>query len=78
MVERERAAFKRAIEAGGAIEHGDVWFNAFFFDQPGKVGCVAITGIGDNPLRPQSKALERTLDHPALRSLNRPGFTGDL
>jgi len=49
------------------IVSGHMRLNAFFLDQPGEIGRIAITGIGHKPVRPQAKAFLRPLNHSALR-----------
>jgi hypothetical protein len=79
-VEREVGARERAVTAGGMVDHGDVWFDAFFLDQPDKIGPVAIAAIANQSLGPQAEALMRPLDPAsgAGRSLGPDGSQSSL
>ena len=62
------AAREGAVIPLRLIEHGDVWRDAFLFDQPVQHRSRSVGGIPDKPLRPETKALLRPLDHCLCRA----------
>jgi hypothetical protein len=63
----EVVARESTVGALGFVEHRDMRLNPALVHQPGEVLGRTVTGVCRQPLRPQAKALLRTLDHPALR-----------
>src|SRR5215216_2960182 len=50
------------------VEHGDMWRDAFLLDQPVQHRSCPVSGISNKPLRLETEALFRSLDHSLCRA----------
>src|SRR5690242_20524206 len=50
------------------VEHGDMWRDALLLDQPVQHRSRPVGGIPDKPLRLETEALLRSLDHGLCRT----------
>src|SRR5450432_607452 len=64
----EVAARERAVVSLRLIEHRDVWRDALLLDQPVQHRSRPVSGIPDKPLRLETKALLRSLNHGLRRT----------
>src|SRR6185437_14327313 len=62
------AAREGAIIPLRLVEHGDMWRDALLLDQPVQHRSRPVGGIPDKPLRLETKALLRPLDHGLCRA----------